>query len=103
MNRYENELGTRSSNVTNVEHTVKMTQRRHLEITGVKDVDSFDNEEFLLQTVMGYIVIRGENLQMKNLDVTQGVVSIKGRIDEINYLDDEHGEKAKGLFSKLFK
>ncbi|MDX8047545.1 sporulation protein YabP [Gracilibacillus sp. S3-1-1] len=86
-----------------MEHHVKMTNRRLLEIDGVKEVDSFDSEEFLLQTVMGYLVIRGENLQMKNLDVESGHVSIKGKIYELSYLDEQHGEKAKGLFSKLFK
>ena len=74
-----------------------------LDITGVKQVESFDNEEFLLETVMGFLSVRGQNLQMKNLDVESGVVSIKGKIMEIIYLDDQQSEKAKGFFSKLFK
>jgi sporulation protein YabP len=85
------------------EHDVIMRGRRLLDITGVKQVESFDNEEFLLETVMGFLSIRGQNLQMKNLDVDKGVVSIKGRIFDIVYLDDQHPEKAKGFFSKLFK
>ncbi|WP_420810420.1 MULTISPECIES: sporulation protein YabP [Halobacillus] len=80
-----------------------MWNRRNLEISGVREVDSFDSEEFLLQTSMGYLVIRGHNLQMKNLDLEEGEVSIKGRVDEMTYLDENQGEKAKGLFSKLFK
>ncbi|RAI20025.1 sporulation protein YabP, partial [Rhodobium orientis] len=47
--------------------------------------------------------VRGENLQMKNLDVEKGVVSIKGRVLDLVYLDEQQGEKAKGFFSKLFK
>ncbi|KAB8126503.1 sporulation protein YabP [Gracilibacillus oryzae] len=88
---------------TQMEHHVKMTNRRLLEIDGVKEVDSFDSEEFLLQTVMGYLVVRGDNLQMKNLDVESGHVSIKGKIFELSYLDEQQGDKAKGIFSKLFK
>ncbi|EKN62653.1 sporulation protein YabP [Schinkia azotoformans MEV2011] len=88
---------------TTAQHDVIMRGRRTLEISGVKQVESFDNEEFLLETVMGFLVIRGENLQMKNLDVDKGVVSIKGRISALSYIDDQHGEKAKGFFSKLFK
>nr|WP_231572127.1 sporulation protein YabP [Pontibacillus halophilus] len=80
-----------------------MNNRRNLEITGVKEVDSFDAEEFLLQTTMGYLVIRGQNLQMKNLDVEEGIVSIKGKVYELSYLDEQSGEKAKGFFSKMFK
>jgi sporulation protein YabP len=85
------------------EHDVIMRGRRLLDITGVKQVESFDNEEFLLETVMGILAIRGQNLQMKNLDVDKGIVSIKGKIFDLVYLDEHHGEKAKGFFSKLFR
>ncbi|TKC13908.1 sporulation protein YabP [Robertmurraya kyonggiensis] len=85
------------------EHDVIMRGRRLLDITGVKQVESFDNEEFLLETVMGFLAIKGQNLQMKNLDVDKGIVSIKGKIFDLVYLDDQHGEKAKGFFSKLFR
>lgn len=85
------------------EHDLVMRGRRTLEITGVKQVESFDNEEFLLETVMGFLAIKGQNLQMKNLDVDKGMVSIKGKIYDLVYLDEQHGEKAKGFFSKLFR
>src|SRR3954471_23481841 len=85
------------------EHDVIMKGRRLLDITGVKQVESFDNEEFLLETVMGFLAIKGENLQMKNLDVDRGIVSIKGKIFDLVYIDEHNGEKAKGFFSKLFK
>ncbi|WP_010649014.1 sporulation protein YabP [Oceanobacillus massiliensis] len=100
MNYYENKETT-----TRVEtdHSVKLNNRKNLEITGVKEVDSFDNEEFLLETVMGYLIIRGQNLQLKNLDVTEGVVTIKGKIYELSYVDEQQQEKAKGFFSKLFR
>lgn len=84
-------------------HTLKVNNRKTLEITGVKEVDSFDNEEFLLETVMGYLIIRGENLQLNNLDVEKGNVSIKGKVYEISYVDEQQQEKAKGFFSKLFR
>src|SRR5699024_447713 len=99
MNYYEQQ----SVNQTEQEHTVTVKNRKNLEITGVKEVDSFDNEEFLLETVMGYLIIRGQNLQLKNLDVSDGVVTIKGKVYELSYVDEHHQEKAKGFFSKLFK
>jgi sporulation protein YabP len=100
MNQY---YDTNPSKSTVPDHDVIMRGRKNLEITGVKQVESFDNEEFLLETVMGFLAIKGQNLQMKNLDVDKGIVSIKGRIFELIYLDDQHGEKAKGFFSKLFR
>ncbi|MFD1362570.1 sporulation protein YabP [Lentibacillus salinarum] len=99
MNDYEQQPVKR----THEDHMVKMNNRKNLEITGVKEVDSFDNEEFLLETVMGYLIIRGQNLQMKNLDVGDGLVTIKGKVYELSYVDEHHQEKAKGFFSKLFK
>ncbi|SFD73257.1 sporulation protein YabP [Lentibacillus persicus] len=90
-------------NRTEVSHTVKIDNRKDLEITGVKQVDSFDNEEFLLETQMGYLIIRGQNLQLKNLDVHEGLVTIKGKVYELSYVDEHYQEKAKGFFSKLFK
>lgn len=93
-----------NTNKANVqEHDVIMRGRRLLDITGVKQVESFDNEEFLLDTVMGFLSIRGQNLQMKNLDVDKGVVSIKGKIFDLVYVDEQQGDKAKGFFSKLFR
>ena len=80
------------------DHDISMKGRKLLDITGVKQVESFDNEEFLLETVMGYLAVRGQNLQMKNLDVDKGIVSIKGKVYEITYLDENGGEKAKGFF-----
>ncbi|NMD72200.1 sporulation protein YabP [Bacillus sp. DNRA2] len=100
MNQYYDQNTTKSSVQ---DHDVIMRGRRLLEITGVKQVESFDNEEFLLETVMGFLAIKGQNLQMKNLDVDKGIVAIKGKVYELLYLDDQHGEKAKGFFSKLFR
>ena len=85
------------------EHDIVMRGRKLLEITGVRQVESFDNEEFLLETTMGFLAIKGENLQMKNLDVDSGVVSIKGKIYDLVYVDPPSGDKAKGFFGKLFK
>ncbi|MBP1950468.1 sporulation protein YabP [Virgibacillus litoralis] len=99
MNYYEKDSVTRVQQ----EHIVKINNRKELEITGVKEVDSFDNEEFLLETVLGYLIVRGQNLQLKNLDVGEGLVSIKGKIYELSYVDEHQQEKAKGFFSKLFK
>jgi sporulation protein YabP len=85
------------------DHQLILKSRRLLDITGVKQVESFDSEEFLLETDMGFLSIRGHDLQMKNLDVEEGNVSIKGMIEDLVYLDQLHGEKTKGLFGKLFK
>lgn len=100
MNYYESR---ESIQRVQTDHYVKINNRKNLEISGVKEVDSFDNEEFLLETVMGYLIVRGHNLQLKNLDVGEGNVVIKGKIYELSYVDEHQQEKAKGFFSKLFR
>ncbi|MGJ9385066.1 sporulation protein YabP [Salipaludibacillus neizhouensis] len=85
------------------EHKLMLRSRKTLDISGVKQVESFDSEEFLLETEMGFLSIRGHNLQMKNLDVEEGNVSIQGQVDDLVYLDQQNSEKSKGLFGKLFK
>ncbi len=89
--------------MTRQEHKVEINQRKEIEISGVKELDSFDNEEFLLQTTMGYLVVRGQHLQLKNLNVEEGFLQITGKLYEMTYVDEHGGERAKGLFGKLFK
>ncbi|RSL29036.1 sporulation protein YabP [Salibacterium salarium] len=85
-----------------VHHEVVMKGRKNLEITGVKEVESFDNEEFLLETSMGFLSVRGHELHIKNLDVNDGIISIEGKVDDLVYVDQAQG-KTKSFFGKLFK
>ncbi|GAK09991.1 sporulation protein YabP [Geomicrobium sp. JCM 19038] len=93
----------RYQNSTNSDHEVIMKGRKLLEISGVKEVQSFDSEEFLLETVMGFLSVRGHDLHMKNLNVEEGIVSIVGKVDDLIYVDSSGSGKPKGLFGKLFK
>lgn len=87
-----------------LKHEIVLIDRENLEVSGIKDVESFDNEEFLLSTEFGYLNIRGQNLHIKNLDLERGTVLIEGIVIDMAYLGDGHStEKAKGFFSKLFK
>lgn len=72
-------------------------------MTGIKKINSFDNEEFLMESNMGIILLKGKELEMIKLDTHNGNVSIKGIINSITYVDDKYGGKEEGLLSKLFK
>ncbi len=82
---------------------VKMLNRKMLEISGVLNVESFDSEEFLLETELGFLAIKGQNLHIKNLSLEQGLVAIEGLVNEMAYLDANSPSKSKGLLGKLFK
>jgi sporulation protein YabP len=87
---------------TNLSHSFSVSERKNIIISGVAKIDSFDSEEFLLETVQGYMNIKGENLEVVKLDTYQGNVTIKGRIDAISYID-ENAKKESSVFTKLFK
>lgn len=84
-------------------HEVKMLNRKQLEITGVSNVESFDSEEFLLDTDGGFLAIRGQNLHIKNLSLEQGLIAIEGFVNSLTYLDTNTHGKSKGFLGKLFK
>jgi sporulation protein YabP len=82
---------------------IRMLNRKVLEISGVLNVDSFDNEEFLLDTECGFLEIRGQNLHIKHLSLEQGLVAIEGLVHSMTYLDANSQGTSKGFFGKLFK
>ncbi len=85
-------------------HSVNIIERKNILITGVKKVDSFDNEEFLVETIMGYLVLKGEDLELVKLDTLQGTVTIKGFIKSFDYLEDNTKKEKEGsIFNRLFK
>ncbi len=87
---------------TNLNHSFSVSERKNIIISGVVKIDSFDNEEFLIETVQGYMNIKGENLEVVKLDTYQGNVTIKGRIDALSYID-ENAKKESSVFTRLFK
>lgn len=85
-------------------HTVNVVKRSSINISGVKKIENFNDNEFLLETIMGFMTIKGHGLEIIKLDTYQGDVAIKGKIDSILY-SDIVGKKNKeeSIFSKLFK
>ncbi len=87
-----------------INHNVTINDRKSILVSGVKKIDSFDNEEFLMETTMGYIVIKGHDLEIIKLDTMSGNVSIKGTLSSLNYMENGNKkEKEDSVFSKLFK
>ena len=81
--------------IGNLNHGVTINERKNIVITGVKKIDSFDNEEFLLETNMGYMIIKGSELEIIKLDTYQGNVSIKGKINSLEYLENTNKKERK--------
>lgn len=97
MDKTENLVG-------NYSHSVNLVERKNMIITGVKKIENFDSEEFLLETSMGYLVIKGTDLELVKLDTMQGNVSIKGLVISYTYVDDyKIKDKENSIFNRLFK
>ncbi len=84
-------------------HELKISDRREIYLTGIKKITSFDNEEFLMESTMGVILLKGSNLEILKLDTHDGNVRIKGKINSFSYLDENIKQNNESFFSKLFK
>ena len=90
--------------ISNFNHSINIVERKSIIVTGVKKIESFDDTEFLMDTVMGYLAIKGEDLELLKLDTMQGSVSIKGLIKSFAYLDENiKKDKESSLIGRLFK
>lgn len=89
---------------SNFNHGISIAERKNILVTGVKKIESFDNEEFLMDTTLGFLVIKGSELEIIKLDTYQGNVSIKGNVDSLSYTTGGlKKDKEESFISKLFK
>lgn len=94
MQEYQSSIGS---------HKLHLGSRGQAQVTGVKDVVSFDNEEVLLETVDGMLQFKGKELHVKRLTLEKGEVDIEGRVDSMIYSDGQGKAKSAGSFmSRLF-
>lgn len=85
-------------------HEVKIMDRREIYLSGVKKISSFDHEEFLLETTMGMLLLKGTGLEILKLDTHDGNVRIKGKINSFSYIENGKGKaKEESFMAKLFK
>ncbi len=93
----------KDNTLSSYNHSINLLERKNLSISGVKKIDHFDNKEFIIETIMGYMVVKGEGLELLKLDTLQGNVSIKGLVNSIQYIEETKKEKEDSIFSRLFK
>ncbi len=82
-------------------HNLILEDRRLLTITGVADIDSFDEQTVVLFTDVGELTVKGANLHINKLSVETGEVSIEGEVGLLAYAEDQ-GRPA-GLLARLFR
>lgn len=92
-----------NTTINNYNHSVSLLERKTLVITGIKKIETFDKLHFILETTMGFMVIKGNDLELIKLDTLAGNVTIKGTIDSINYIVENKKKEEDGIFNRLFK
>ena len=81
-------------------HAISLQDRRKLTVSGVEDVESFDENTVVLQTSGGFLVLRGSALHIDKLSIEGGELLVTGRIDSMVY---EDAPAAKGgFFARIF-
>ena len=82
-------------------HTLKLSERNVGSITGVVDVISFDPDTVLLETTLGMLTIKGQELHVSRLCIEKGEVDLEGKFQLLQYT--ENGEYAKHRKGSLAK
>ncbi|MBQ7032021.1 MAG: sporulation protein YabP [Bacilli bacterium] len=84
-------------------HEIKITDRSIISLSGINKISSFDDQEFLMESNMGMILLKGEGLEIIKLDTHDGNVKIKGKLNSFAYIENIKKGKEESLISKLFK
>ena len=84
-------------------HKVTLVNKNDLFIEGVKTIESFDSSEFLIESVMGFIHIKGKGLSLGKMDNDREELTIKGEVISIEYISSLKEKGNGGFLKKIFK
>lgn len=82
-------------------HSIVIEERKSVTISGVTDVESFDEQTVILMTDIGELVIKGFGLHINKIDVVAGDLALEGEIYGVSYSDSQ--PSSGGFFGRLFK
>ncbi len=96
-------LEERKMTNTNVIQNLILENREKLSISGVLDVLSFDDQVVIVETELGLLTIKGENLRINKLSIDTSEVIVEGEIYNLAYSENDLDKKAGGFLNKIFK
>lgn len=80
-------------------HHILLEGRERLTVSGVEDVESFDETAIVMTTGKGTLVVRGEDLHIETLSLDGGDLRVEGTVDSLSYEDDRR--ERGGLLARL--
>ena len=86
--------------MSGMEHEIVLSERKRLSVTGVEEVESFDENTVVMVTRMGNLVVRGEQLHIEALSLEGGELRVEGEIEALSY--EAPARREGGLLSRLF-
>ena len=89
-------------NITKMQNVI-LENRNRLNITGVEDVLSFDEETITALTTLGLLIIKGNDLHLNQFSLDSTELSVEGEISLLQYNDKQMSKKGENLFTKIFK
>ncbi|MBR2454813.1 MAG: sporulation protein YabP [Clostridia bacterium] len=92
---------TDEKSIHKLPHNIIMEDRKKLSVSGVTDIDSFDEQTIIAITDLGELTIRGWNLHITRLNLEQSELMVDGDISSLTYTDVR--PKAQGFFSKVLR
>ena len=84
-------------------HRLVMVNREQIALTGIKKVQSFDPKEIVLETELGILSIKGEQLGIKLLNLEEGLVDLQGHVGALIYQRNTNGGTRQGLMNRIFR
>ncbi len=81
-------------------HHLILEERERLTVSGVEEVESFDENTIVMETVQGLLIVRGEGLHIEKLSLDGGDLKVEGTVESLTY---EESRDKGGFFSRLWR
>ena len=88
---------------TNIVQNLVLENRGKLSVSGVNDVLSFDDQVVMVDTELGLLTVKGENIRINKLSLDTAEVIIEGEISSLSYSQKKQEKNSGTLLSKIFK
>ncbi len=82
-----------TKNMTNIIQNIILENREKLNVSGVLDVLSFDDQIVIVETELGLLTIKGENLKINKLNIDTSEVTLDGNISSLLYSNSDSLKK----------
>lgn len=87
----------------NLPHNIVLENKEKLSVSGVRDVDTFDENKIVLFITDDTLIVDGSDLHIQKFDVSVGELIIEGEVYSLTYTGSSGGKNSKGFFKKMLR